>query len=297
MVRARAPSSNPPVAHPLTTALSHSLPPSQPVRAHHCKACGLCVSRFDHHCGCIGVCVGERNHCRFWWFLLAQNAAVLAALDVVSRRHQGRIRSIGPHDKLWTSGMASRSREGFTPQSYPIFSSPRSPPLPNPRTHARTHTQVSAAYNPHFNSLVDFAMANLLYLAMSLLLWVRSILARLFMFLSSLDGGSGRRAGSTDRPHGRVAHDTNRAWRPSPSFSSPCTPSSVRVCVDTNTGAHPFLRTNHPSLPPTNPPFKKALANLTSFECAKGPERVWYLRGTRDCDLPFSQVRTVHFPL
>ncbi len=33
-----------------------------------------------------------------------------------------------------------------------------------------------------------------------------------------------------------------------------------------------------------------AFANLTSYECAKGPERVWYLRGTRDCDLPFSQV-------
>lgn len=87
----------------------------QPVRAHHCRVCGLCVARFDHHCGCIGVCIGERNHCRFWWFILAQNAACLAAVEV-----------------------------------------------------------VSAAYNPHFHSLVDWAMANILYLAMSLLLWVRS---------------------------------------------------------------------------------------------------------------------------
>lgn len=55
----------------------------QPVRAHHCRVCGLCVSRFDHHCSCLGVCVGERNHCRFWWFILAQNAACLAAIDVV----------------------------------------------------------------------------------------------------------------------------------------------------------------------------------------------------------------------
>ena len=56
---------------------------TQPVRAHHCRVCGLCVSRFDHHCGCLGVCIGERNHCRFWWFILAQNAACLAAIDVV----------------------------------------------------------------------------------------------------------------------------------------------------------------------------------------------------------------------
>lgn len=51
---------------------------------------------------------------------------------------------------------------------------------------------------------------------------------------------------------------------------------------------------------PNRKPQTTALANMTSFECAKGPERVWYLRGTRDCDLPFSQVggvvRTTQFP-
>lgn len=33
--------------------------------------------------------------------------------------------------------------------------------------------QVSAAYNPHFRSRVDYAMGNLLFLAMSGILWVR----------------------------------------------------------------------------------------------------------------------------
>jgi palmitoyltransferase len=32
-----------------------------------------------------------------------------------------------------------------------------------------------------------------------------------------------------------------------------------------------------------------ALANVTTFECGKGPENVDYLRGTKDCDLPFSR--------
>ena len=44
-----------------------------PLRAKHCHVCERCVRKFDHHCFWVGTCVGERNHGRFWWFLLAQS--------------------------------------------------------------------------------------------------------------------------------------------------------------------------------------------------------------------------------
>ncbi|PSR73043.1 hypothetical protein PHLCEN_2v11147, partial [Hermanssonia centrifuga] len=34
----------------------------KPLRAHHCRACGTCILKYDHHCPWIGQCVGAHNH-------------------------------------------------------------------------------------------------------------------------------------------------------------------------------------------------------------------------------------------
>ncbi|KAI0092352.1 DHHC palmitoyltransferase-domain-containing protein [Irpex rosettiformis] len=41
----------------------------KPPRAHHCRACGTCILKYDHHCPWIGQCVGARNHKYFVHFL------------------------------------------------------------------------------------------------------------------------------------------------------------------------------------------------------------------------------------
>ncbi|KAI6041765.1 DHHC palmitoyltransferase-domain-containing protein [Pisolithus marmoratus] len=41
----------------------------KPYRAHHCRACGTCVLRYDHHCPWIGQCVGAFNQKFFINFL------------------------------------------------------------------------------------------------------------------------------------------------------------------------------------------------------------------------------------
>ncbi|CAM9931438.1 unnamed protein product [Ascophyllum nodosum] len=53
-----------------------------PLRSRHCRTCGHCVATFDHHCVAIGTCIGEKNHCRFWWFILFQTLSLAVAVHI-----------------------------------------------------------------------------------------------------------------------------------------------------------------------------------------------------------------------
>lgn len=54
-----------------------------PLRSHHCRSCDTCVATFDHHCQFIATCIGERNHCRFWFFLSTQLFGFIYCLFIV----------------------------------------------------------------------------------------------------------------------------------------------------------------------------------------------------------------------
>lgn len=56
---------------------------SVPYRSHHCNKCQRCVATFDHHCFVIGTCIGERNHCRFYSFVLLNFLGVWLLCHIV----------------------------------------------------------------------------------------------------------------------------------------------------------------------------------------------------------------------
>jgi hypothetical protein len=55
-----------------------------PLRSHHCNICQTCVATFDHHCVFLGTCIGERNHFRFWFFVLWNVLCFHLALGIVN---------------------------------------------------------------------------------------------------------------------------------------------------------------------------------------------------------------------
>jgi hypothetical protein len=55
-----------------------------PLRSHHCSTCNACIATFDHHCDFLGTCIGERNHWRFWWFLVLNVVTLKICLDIVN---------------------------------------------------------------------------------------------------------------------------------------------------------------------------------------------------------------------
>ena len=54
-----------------------------PLRCRWCKRNEKYVAKYDHYCIVLGTCIGERNHCRFWWYLLAQTIALGWSISVV----------------------------------------------------------------------------------------------------------------------------------------------------------------------------------------------------------------------
>lgn len=62
--------------------------PPKPERAHHCKACKMCVLKYDHHCPWINQCVGLGNERYFilfmLWFSFGSSVLSITGWDMVN---------------------------------------------------------------------------------------------------------------------------------------------------------------------------------------------------------------------
>mmetsp|Transcript_11801 Transcript_11801/g.15322 ORF Transcript_11801/g.15322 Transcript_11801/m.15322 type:complete len:428 (+) Transcript_11801:133-1416(+) len=54
-----------------------------PLRTKYCRQSQKFVAKYDHFCGVIGTCIGERNHFRFWLFLLGNTIMICYGVVVV----------------------------------------------------------------------------------------------------------------------------------------------------------------------------------------------------------------------
>ncbi|XP_026148028.1 palmitoyltransferase ZDHHC23-B [Mastacembelus armatus] len=68
----------------------------QPLRAGHCRICGVCVLRLDHHCVWINNCVGQANHRSFLLTLVLFLLTSLYGISLV-------LQSVCPRQHLLTA--------------------------------------------------------------------------------------------------------------------------------------------------------------------------------------------------